>query len=88
VGHGFTAIIVAFVGRLHPIGCVFGAVLLSMFLIGGELAQSRLGLTSALAGVFQGVLLFALLTSDTLIAQRLRWVSKSSKLNDVKAQAA
>ena len=38
--YGFTAIIVAFVGRLHPLGCVFGSVLLSMFLIGGELAQT------------------------------------------------
>ncbi len=73
VGYGFTAIIVAFVGRLHPLGCVLGAVLLSMFLIGGELAQSRIGLPSALTGVFQGVLLMALLACDTLISHRLRW---------------
>jgi len=72
--YGFTAIIVAFVGRLHPLGCVFGSVLLSMFLIGGELAQSRVGLPSALSGVFQGVLLFSLLACDTLINFRLRWV--------------
>ena len=72
-GYGFTAIIVAFVGRLHPLGCVLGSVLLSMFLIGGELAQSRVGLPAALSGVFQGVLLFSLLACDTLIAYRLRW---------------
>ena len=72
-GYGFTAIIVAFVGRLHPLGCVLGSVLLSMFLIGGELAQSRLGLPAALTGLFQGVLLFALLACDTLIPYRLRW---------------
>jgi general nucleoside transport system permease protein len=72
-GYGFTAIIVAFVGRLHPIGCVLAALLLSMFLIGGELAQSRLGLPSALTGVFQGVLLVALLACDTLITHRLVW---------------
>ena len=71
--YGFTAIIVAFVGRLHPLGCVFGSVLLSMFLIGGELAQSRVGLPSALSGVFQGVLLFSLLACDTLINFRVRW---------------
>ena len=70
--YGFTAIIVAFVGRLHPLGCVLGSVLLSMFLIGGELAQSRVGLPSALSGVFQGVLLFSLLACDTLIHHRLR----------------
>lgn len=72
-GYGFTAIIVAFVGRLNPIGCVLASVLLSMFLIGGELAQSRIGLPSALSSVFQGVLLFALLACDTLINNRLRW---------------
>ena len=43
-GYGFAAIIVAFVGRLHPVGMVFSALLMSMFYIGGELAQSRLGL--------------------------------------------
>ena len=58
-GYGFAAIIVAFVGRLHPLGCILGSVVLSMFLIGGELAQSRVGLPSALSGVFQGVLLLS-----------------------------
>jgi simple sugar transport system permease protein len=77
--YGFTAIIVAFVGRLHPLGCVFASVLLSMFLIGGELAQSRVGLPSALTGVFQGVLLFSLLACDTLINFRLRWAPSSSR---------
>lgn len=72
-GYGFTAIIVCFVGRLHPFGIVFSGVLLSMFLIGGELGQSRLGLPNALTGVFQGLLLFLLLACDTLIDHRLRW---------------
>jgi ABC-type uncharacterized transport system permease subunit len=71
-GYGFAAIIVAFVGRLHPVGIVFSAVLMSMFYIGGELAQSRLGLPKALTGVFQGLLLFALLACDTLIHYKVR----------------
>jgi len=71
-GYGFAAIIVAFVGRLHPIGIVFSAILMSMFYIGGELAQSRLGLPKSLTGVFQGLLLFTLLACDTLIAYRIR----------------
>jgi general nucleoside transport system permease protein len=72
-GLGFTAIIVCFVGRLHPLGIAFASVLLSMMLIGGELAQSRLGLPNALTGVFQGLLLVLLLVCDTLIHYRLRW---------------
>ena len=74
VGYGFAAIIVAFVGRLHPAGMVLSAVLMSMFYIGGELAQSRLGLPKSITGVFQGLLLFALLACDTLVNYRLRWV--------------
>ncbi len=72
-GLGFTAIIVCFVGRLHPVGIVFAGVLLSTMLIGGELGQSRLGLPNALTGVFQGLLLMLLLACDTLIHQRVRF---------------
>jgi general nucleoside transport system permease protein len=76
-GYGFAAIIVAFVGRLHPVGMVFSALLMSMFYIGGELAQSRMGLTKSLTGVFQGLLLFCLLACDTLIQYRLRWKGRA-----------
>jgi simple sugar transport system permease protein len=72
-GYGFAAIIVAFVGRLNPLGVVFSGILMAMFYIGGELAQSRLGLPDAMTGVFQGLLLFSLLAADTLVEQRLRW---------------
>jgi ABC-type uncharacterized transport system permease subunit len=74
-GYGFAAIIVAFVGRLHPVGMAFSAVLMSMFYIGGELAQSRLGLPKSLTGVFQGLLLFTLLACDTLMHYRVRRVA-------------
>lgn len=74
-GYGFAAIIVAYVGRLNPIGIAFSSILMSMFYIGGELAQSRMGLPKSLTGVFQGVLLFSLLACDTLIHYRIRWRS-------------
>jgi simple sugar transport system permease protein len=76
-GYGFAAIIVAYVGRLHPVGIVFSGLLMSMFYIGGELAQSRLALPKSLTGVFQGLLLFTLLACDTLIHYRLRWQHKA-----------
>ncbi len=77
VGYGFAAIIVAYVGRLHPVGLVFSAILMSMFYIGGELAQSRMGLPKSITGVFQGLLLFALLACDTLLVYRVRWVGSA-----------
>jgi len=73
LGYGFAAIIVAFVGRLDPIGVTFSSVLMSMFYIGGELSQSRLGLPKSITGVFQGLLLFSLLSCDTLINNRVRF---------------
>ena len=72
-GYGFAAIIVAFLGRLHPVGMVGSALLLSLFAIGGELAQSRLGLPKSITGVFQGLLLFNLLACDAWMTVRLRW---------------
>ena len=83
-GYGFAAIIVACVGRLHPVGMVFSALLMSLLYIGGELAQSRLGLPKSLTGVFQGLLLFTLLACDTLIAYRVRWVSRVPALSSLK----
>ena len=78
-GYGFAAIIVAFVGRLHPVGMIFSAILMSMFYIGGELAQSRLGLPKSITGVFQGLLLFSLLACDTLLAYRIVWRKELAK---------
>lgn len=72
-GYGFAAIIVAFVGRLHPIGVIFASFIMALFYIGGELAQSRLGMPSAITGVFQGILLFSLLACDVLIHNKLSW---------------
>lgn len=87
VGYGFTAIIVAFVGRLHPIGMVFSTVLLSMFVIGGELSQSQLGLPKSISSVFQGLLLFSLLACDALVNYRVR-IKPSVKALPAKPQAA
>lgn len=72
-GYGFAAIIVAFVGRLHPLGVIFSSFIMALLYIGGELSQSRLGMPSAITGIFQGILLFALLACDVLIYNRVRW---------------
>ncbi len=71
-GYGFAAIIVAFVGRLHPVGILFASLLMSLLYLGGESAQMTLALPSAVTGLFQGMLLFFLLASDVLINFRLR----------------
>jgi simple sugar transport system permease protein len=71
-GYGFAAIIVAFVGRLHPIGIVFASLLMSALYLGGESAQIELQLPSSVSGLFQGALLFFLLAAELFIHFRLR----------------
>ena len=72
VGYGFTAIIVAFLGRLHPVGILLAGGLMALTYIGGDIAQSQLGLPAAAIQVFQGMLLFFLLALDLLTHYRLR----------------
>ena len=71
-GYGFAAIIVAFVGRLHPLGVALASVLMSLLYLGGESAQMNLALPSAVTGLFQGTLLFLLLAADVLVNYRVR----------------
>ncbi|MCB1496798.1 MAG: ABC transporter permease [Bauldia sp.] len=74
-GYGFTAIIVAFLGRLNPIGIFFAGLLLALSYIGGEGIQISLGVSDQITRVFQGMLLFFVLTCDTFIFYRVRFVA-------------
>ena len=69
--YGFTAIIVAFLGRLHPLGIVFGGVILAATYVGGEVAQTTVKLPQAATGMFQALLLFVLLATDVLVKYRI-----------------
>jgi general nucleoside transport system permease protein len=71
-GYGFTAIIVAFLGRLNPIGILFAGLLMALTYIGGDIAKSSLGLPAAAILAFQGMLLFFLLALDVLTNYRLQ----------------
>jgi general nucleoside transport system permease protein len=71
-GYGFTAIIVAFLGRTNPTGVLFAGLLLAISYLGGEAAQVTLGISDKIARVFQGILLFFILACDTLILYRIR----------------
>ena len=78
-GYGFTAIIVAFLGRLHPVGIVFGGLILALSYLGGENIQIEMGLPKGIAGVFQGMLLFFLLACDVLTRYRIRLFNQSKQ---------
>jgi general nucleoside transport system permease protein len=69
--YGFVAIIVAFLGRLNPVGVILAGLLLALSFLGGESAQVTLGMSDKIAKVFQGMLLFFVLACDTLINYRI-----------------
>lgn len=77
-GYGFTAIIVAFLGRLNPVGCLIAGVFLAITFIGGENAQIMLRLPLDVTRVFQGLLLFYVLACDTLLLYRPRLVRSAT----------
>lgn len=82
-GYGFTAIIVAFLGRLNPLGIFAAGIILALSYLGGEAAQISLGVSNKIGNVFQGLLLFFVLACDTLIHYRLKLVTGSSETANV-----
>ena len=71
VNYGFTAIIVAFLGRLHPLGVIAAGLVLAVSYVGGEIAQTTIGLPQAATGMFQAMMLFFLLAVDILVRYRI-----------------
>jgi simple sugar transport system permease protein len=77
--YGFTAIIVAFLARLHPIGIIFSALLIALTYLGGENVQIDFNLPSSITNVFQGMLLFYFLACDILIQYKLVLLKRHDK---------
>ena len=73
-GYGFTAIIVAFLGRLNPIGCLIAGIVLAVTYVGGQVAQTTVHIPNSTAGIFQAMMLFFILASDILVRYRVRFI--------------
>ena len=82
-GYGFTAIIVAFLGRLNPVGILIAGLFLALTFIGGEQAQIAMKIPLDMTKVFQGILLFYVLACDSLILYRIKLVMPQRKLEKV-----
>ena len=80
-GYGYAAIIVAWLGRLHPLGMCVSGLFLGLIYMGGDMAQIELGVPTAITGLFQGSLLFLLLASDFLLRYRLVKVKSKETQN-------
>lgn len=80
-GYGYAAIIVAYLGRLNPIGITISGFFMALIYLGGELAQMKLQMPVAITGIFQGLLLFFLLAADAFIENQYRFLKKRNKLS-------
>ena len=78
-GYGYAAIIVAFLGRLNPVGILLSGLLMALLYLAGDLAQMSLGMPSSITGLLQSTLLFFLLASDVLVQFRIRFRDTVSK---------
>jgi ABC-type uncharacterized transport system permease subunit len=86
-GYGFTAIIVSFLGRLHPIGVFLAGLILAVTYVGGQVAQTVVHVPSATAGIFQSMMLFFILASDILVRYRLRIIHDAPRAATAEAVA-
>jgi simple sugar transport system permease protein len=68
-GYGFTAIIVAWLAKLHPLGIVLVSYLFAGLLVGGDAIQP-----AGIAQLLQGVILFVVVGGDMLLYYRVRFV--------------
>ena len=84
-GYGFTAIIIAFLGRLNPLAIIAAGLVLALSYLGGEAAQLSIGISEKAARVFQGMILFFVLACDSFIHYRIRFVSRSQ--HDLRGEA-
>ena len=87
-GYGFTAIIVSFLGRLHPIGVFLAGLILAVTYVGGQVAQTVVHVPQATAGIFQATMLFFILASDILVRYRIRVIREAPRTRPATAGAS
>ncbi len=75
-GYGFTAIIVAWLGKLNPLLTILSGIFFAGILVGGDAIQISLGLPAATVQVFNGTILIFLIMGDFFLKHRLRLVKK------------
>lgn len=69
-GYGFSGILVALLGRLHPLGVAVASVFFAALLIGAQSMHVVSGLPAALADAIQAVVVLSVLAADALARRR------------------
>ena len=72
-GYGFTAIIVAYIAKLHPYGVVVASILFGALILAGREIQP-----SGIPAMIQGIILFSLIASEVVLRYRVRVERRSA----------
>jgi ABC-type uncharacterized transport system permease subunit len=70
-GYGFSGILVALLGRMHPVGVAVAALFFAALTIGAQSMHVVYGLPDALANAIQAVVVLSVLAVDALAHRRL-----------------
>jgi general nucleoside transport system permease protein len=69
-GYGFSGILVALLGRMHPVGVAVASLFFAALTIGAQTMHIVYGLPDALAGAIQAIVVLCVLAADALVHRR------------------
>ena len=71
-GYGFSGIVAALFGKLHPLGAIPASALFGALLVGADKMQRAVQVPSALAIALQGLVVLFVVASDLYVRRRVR----------------
>jgi general nucleoside transport system permease protein len=66
-GYGFSGIVAALFGRLHPIGTIPAAILFGALILGADMMQRAVNIPAAIVMAVQGLVILFVVSSDILL---------------------
>ncbi len=75
-GYGYTGIVIAMLGNLHPVGVLFASIFFSVIIVGAQTMSRMTGVPSYIAEVIQGIALIVMLIFLLFTEYKLRVVKK------------
>lgn len=75
-GYGFIAIVIALLGREHPLGIVFVAIFFGALMSGANLMYQTMGIPVAIAGTLQALVLIFALIGEFIARWKFKGVGK------------
>ncbi len=66
-GYGFTGIVAALFGQLHPIGLIVSSILFGALLVGADMMQQAVSIPAAIVVALQGLVILSVVVADTFL---------------------